>query len=91
MTETDNYQQDPNIGIENDVNFNHLSIPNNVIIPKGSELSNAPIMVIRGASSTSNGLPLCRICLSEENNIENPLFSPCKCKGTMKYIHLTCL
>lgn len=33
----------------------------------------------------------CRICLSEVYVSENPLISPCKCAGTMKYIHLSCL
>lgn len=33
----------------------------------------------------------CRICLSEVFVPENPLISPCKCTGTMKYIHLNCL
>ena len=33
----------------------------------------------------------CRICLSEVYLPDNPLISPCKCAGTMKYIHLTCL
>jgi E3 ubiquitin-protein ligase DOA10 len=36
-------------------------------------------------------MPLCRICLQEENETLNPLFSPCKCSGTMKYIHVNCL
>lgn len=36
-------------------------------------------------------MPLCRICLSEESDPLNPLFSPCKCNGTMKHIHLACL
>lgn len=42
---------------------------------------------------TSKGgeLPICRICLSDENETLNPLFSPCKCAGTMQYIHLNCL
>ena len=35
--------------------------------------------------------PLCRICLSEEHEKENPLIHPCNCDGTMKYIHLQCL
>jgi hypothetical protein len=36
---------------------------------------------------------ICRICFSEEENIdmENPLISPCLCKGSMKYIHYKCL
>lgn len=33
----------------------------------------------------------CRICLSEMNEQENPLISPCICAGTMKYIHIKCL
>lgn len=41
-------------------------------------------------SARSFVLP-CRICLSEVFEPENPLISPCKCGGTMKYIHLKCL
>ena len=33
----------------------------------------------------------CRICLSEGESTEDPLISPCKCAGTMKFIHLNCL
>lgn len=33
----------------------------------------------------------CRICLSESNETENPLIAPCKCDGTMKFIHIRCL
>ena len=31
----------------------------------------------------------CRICLDEENT--GDLISPCECKGTMRYVHRTCL
>ncbi|CAG9315225.1 unnamed protein product [Blepharisma stoltei] len=33
----------------------------------------------------------CKICLSEANEIDNPLIAPCMCAGTMKYIHIKCL
>lgn len=33
----------------------------------------------------------CRICMEEDNTSSNPLISPCKCKGSMKYIHRNCL
>ena len=35
----------------------------------------------------------CRICLGEEDLQEKDgqLIAPCKCSGTMKYIHLSCL
>jgi hypothetical protein len=50
-------------------------------------------MLIRYPSQKSSGAPICRICLSEDGEDAkiNPLFSPCKCAGTMKYIHLNCL
>ena len=34
---------------------------------------------------------MCRICLCETSESENPLVSPCSCSGTMKYIHIQCL
>ena len=35
---------------------------------------------------------LCRICyMSETNSVSDPLIKPCKCSGSMKYIHLKCL
>lgn len=41
---------------------------------------------------STNGGPVCRICLCEEEDAKNdPLVSPCKCKGSMKWIHLKCL
>jgi len=34
---------------------------------------------------------LCRICYLEEDDSNNPLIKPCKCTGSMKYIHINCL
>ena len=35
---------------------------------------------------------ICRICyLGEYDKINNPLIKPCKCSGSMKYIHYECL
>ena len=37
---------------------------------------------------------VCRICLEEEDNKnpgENPFITPCKCTGSMKFIHVSCL
>ena len=37
-------------------------------------------------------IKLCRVCyLEESDNINNPLIKPCKCAGSMKYIHYECL
>ena len=33
----------------------------------------------------------CRICYENTSTIKNPLINPCKCKGSMKYIHYNCL
>ncbi len=33
----------------------------------------------------------CKVCLAEDSTKENPLIYPCKCSGTMKFIHLNCL
>lgn len=40
-----------------------------------------------------DGEIVCRICLSpdEEDSVDNPLFQPCQCAGTMKYIHVDCI
>lgn len=34
---------------------------------------------------------LCRFCLCEDSEENNPLITPCKCSGSMKYIHIDCL
>ena len=34
---------------------------------------------------------MCRVCYGDDSTDENPLISPCKCKGSMKYIHYKCL
>lgn len=33
----------------------------------------------------------CRICLSDAFEKDDPLISPCKCTGSLQYIHLRCL
>eukprot|EP00923_Selenidium_pygospionis_P007990 GHVN01013545.1.p1 GENE.GHVN01013545.1~~GHVN01013545.1.p1 ORF type:complete len:723 (+),score=105.88 GHVN01013545.1:1947-4115(+) len=42
-------------------------------------------------SSSSLGGPACRICLCEGGEANNPMVSPCKCKGSMRHVHLQCL
>ena len=45
---------------------------------------------VRNNNKTKN--KICRICFQEEDDILlNPLIRPCKCSGSMKYIHLKCL
>ena len=37
-----------------------------------------------------NAARVCRICLDEEETIDNPIVNPCNCSGTMKNVHLNC-
>ena len=34
---------------------------------------------------------ICRICLSETNDNENPLITPCQCAGSLQFVHFKCL
>lgn len=33
----------------------------------------------------------CRFCLSSDIHSSNPFLSPCKCKGSLEFVHLKCL
>lgn len=33
----------------------------------------------------------CRICLDDAEEEDNPFITPCKCAGSMRFIHLNCL
>ena len=42
-------------------------------------------------NASAKEAPVCRICLMEEEEVDNPLFAPCKCAGSMRLIHHGCL
>ena len=42
-------------------------------------------------STSDEEMPRCRFCWSSGANRENPLFSSCKCSGSVGYIHFECL
>ena len=50
-------------------------------------LANKLMMDPVSNSNNKEEMPVCRICLMEDNEIDNPLFCPCKCSGSMRYIH----
>ena len=52
---------------------------------------NNSIEISRISDSNSTSRPICRICYSHSSDMENPLISPCKCNGSLKYIHYKCL
>ena len=45
------------------------------------------------AADDEDAEKVCRICLEDEEDVENgnPFIVPCKCIGSLKYIHLKCL
>ncbi|CAN6884710.1 unnamed protein product [Brassica oleracea] len=55
------------------------------------KLSGSDEIIIKAEDleSGSTSSPCCRICL--ENDRGDELISPCMCKGTQKFVHLSCL
>lgn len=35
--------------------------------------------------------PVCYMCFDDEDSEENPLITPCKCRGDTRYVHVGCL
>lgn len=42
-------------------------------------------------SETEQDKPSCRICFHSKISKANPLITPCECKGSMAFVHLSCL
>lgn len=42
-------------------------------------------------SGCIEGTVSCRVCLSKLATVDNPFISPCKCIGSVRFIHLKCL
>ena len=51
------------------------------------------LMKMQTLKEEKGGPKTCRICLGdeEEEEADNPLIAPCKCTGTMGYLHKDCL
>ena len=65
------------------VNVKHK---NEILKPKANDNR-----LITNESKKSEKQKICRICYMNESDDSNPLIRPCKCSGSMKYIHLKCL
>jgi len=35
--------------------------------------------------------PVCYMCFDDENSTDNPLITPCRCKGDTRFVHVNCL
>ena len=99
--ENENENSKNNLNININLHNNNYQINKNSIKALGSTASFkikklTDIIHTRISKNTisiadKNNKPICRICLSEEYEENNPLIHPCNCDGTMKYIHLQCL
>lgn len=58
---------------------------------KSNQVEDGPIDITYRDEVPVDDSDLCRICFSNTNTKENPLFAPCKCTGTVKFIHFGCL
>jgi len=51
--------------------------------------------VLRGPGAPTPedaGAPTCRICYGEgDQGVDDPLISPCLCRGSMRFVHVSCL
>lgn len=52
------------------------------------DCAGAPCLVDKKVELESS---ICRICLLEGSDEDDPLISPCKCKGSIEYVHLGCI
>jgi len=87
-----NEQEDENI-YENNNNNSKKNKQDNIMAFNSVNLDNKNNIYNKDFLLNSNKKKkICRICyLEEENKFTNPLIKPCKCSGSMKYIHYECL
>ena len=98
--EIENENSKKEINLNNNNNNNSQIIKNSIAALKSTasfkkkkltEIIQKKILKNSVSITEKNGKPICRICLSEDYEENNPLIHPCNCDGTMKYIHLQCL
>jgi len=73
--------------VGNGENENHLSNK----LQKNSVTEVKILNMMKISKKKDNCENVCKVCLGDESTKENPLIVPCKCSGTMKFVHLDCL
>ena len=53
--------------------------------------NNQQMMLSSLRTSANKTKRVCRVCYTDDNTEDSPLIQPCRCSGSMKYIHLACL
>ena len=78
-----------------DNRFPHLPAPNPRRIPAINEkvinLGNQKSGMQPAVHEVEEDEIVCRVCRSPGELPDNPLFYPCRCKGSIKYVHNDCL
>jgi len=89
--EVPNYLQLPEEKDEEPPDIPHplvASLRSGVPYPPPCTASTLPSM---SHSSSTTSMPVCRICQLPSIEPNNPLISPCRCLGSIKYVHNPCL
>lgn len=66
----------------------HYEANNNFLDFKNENLTENQVNININRASNQK---ICRICLNEIEEPQNPLLSPCLCSGSLKFIHFKCL
>lgn len=73
-------------------NYCMKSVNNNATSVNVSNIANDDVsFTSRSQLSMLDNKICCRICYRNDNDSSDPLISPCKCTGSMAYIHYRCL
>lgn len=54
-------------------------------------VENSDDSMTRSKKQPTGDSPFCYMCFDDEDTMENPLISPCKCRGDTRYVHVNCL
>ena len=66
-------------------------ILNSIILPKNALDKKIDNFDTIGVLNKKSSDIVCRFCLNDNFDSDNFLINPCKCSGSMKYIHYNCL
>ena len=76
------------IFFENNINNEYNNNNNDSSISSEKNINNNNNIIF---NTEPNETHYCRICYQKEINKNDPLICPCKCYGSMKFVHLSCL
>eukprot|EP00590_Aulacoseira_subarctica_P003380 CAMPEP_0172430288 /NCGR_PEP_ID=MMETSP1064-20121228/53823_1 /TAXON_ID=202472 /ORGANISM="Aulacoseira subarctica , Strain CCAP 1002/5" /LENGTH=774 /DNA_ID=CAMNT_0013176239 /DNA_START=102 /DNA_END=2426 /DNA_ORIENTATION=- len=65
-------------------------------LEENSDVETAGAFIARNAGTSPSPskeyeVPTCYMCFDDEDQVTNPLISPCKCKGDTQFVHVDCL